>query len=332
MKITRNLSIKTKLLISFMIIVLLIAVTGFFGTFGMTNIQKDTEEIYSNNLQSINGIHLLKENLLDEISLVQNALIDENIDETNEALEIIETIKAQNIEYANAYSESSMSDDVKENGSSSKQVADKLYEEKQNSILNAIEQGKVVSEIGMIAQSIASIAEQTNLLALNANIEAARAGEHGKGFAVVSNEVRILAEQSAGYVKNIQNVVSNVQAAFDNLSGNSKDILYFINNNVKKDYDLLIEIGKKYENDAVYISDLSQNIASMSQELNASTEEVSAVAQNISENMKVTKNNSKEIQIGIEETNKAMEQVSIVAQNQAETAEKLTQLVLSFKI
>lgn len=70
----------------------------------------------------------------------------------------------------------------------------------------------------------------------------------------------------------------------------------------------------------------------MSQELNASTEEISAVVQTIAENMKDTKNNSGEIQIGIEETNKAMEQVARVAQDQAETAEKLTQLVLKYRL
>lgn len=570
MKIIGNLSIRTKLLTGFMIIAILIATTGFFGKFGMGNIEKNTEEIYNNNLQSINEIHLIKENLLDEISLVQNALIDKNIAKTNEALEILETIKAQNIEYVNSYSEGSMSDDtkktfddflssidkygsvqsnvlellknenyteasnkktelfearddmfkklnelieinqnlakeandsskenykitvnimhiilavgiilaiaiglilslyisntvknvlkfaealgdgnltyslesksndelgklvvglnhakekmkmvienilaqaqgvtasseelsatleemssnfqnidkntsgivknilgvnaiteelsstmeevnsgitqlatnstessqqsieikeratnIKENGHNSIQAAEKLYEEKQSNILESIEQGKVVSEISMIAQSIASIAEQTNLLALNANIEAARAGENGKGFAVVANEVKVLAEQSAGYVKNIQKVVSNVKAAFDNLSDNSKDILYYIDNSVRKDYDILIDTGEKYENDAAFISDLSQNIASMSEELNASTEEISAVVQTIAENMKDTKSNSEEILVGIGETNKAMEQVAVVAQEQAATAEKLTQLVLSFKI
>jgi methyl-accepting chemotaxis protein len=278
------------------------------------NIDQNTSGIVKNIL----GVNAITEELsltMEEVNSGINQLATNSTESSQQSIEIKERAT-----------------DIKENGFNSKEVADKLYEEKQNKILNAIEQGKVVSEIGMIAQSIASIAEQTNLLALNANIEAARAGEHGKGFAVVANEVKVLAEQSSGYVKNIQNVVSSVQAAFDNLSGNSKDILYYIDNSVKKDYDLLIDTGEKYENDAAFISDLSQNIASMSEELNASTEEISAVVQTIAENMKNTKHNSEEILIGIGETNKAMEQVSIVAQEQAITAEKLTQLVLNFKV
>ena len=64
MKIIRNLSIKTKLLTGFMTIALLIGVTGFFGKFGMTNIENNAKQIYSNNLQSIDEIHLIKENFL----------------------------------------------------------------------------------------------------------------------------------------------------------------------------------------------------------------------------------------------------------------------------
>jgi len=278
------------------------------------NIDKNTAEIVKN----INGINESTQELsstMDEVNSGITQLASSSTESSEQSIDIKERAT-----------------DIKEKGSNSKITADRLYEEKQHNILKAIEQGKVVSEIAIIAKSIAAIAEQTNLLALNANIEAARAGEQGKGFAVVANEVKVLAEQSAGYVKSIQTVVSNVQVTFDNLSTNSKDILYYIDNSVKKDYDLLIDTGDKYEKDAAFISDLSQNMASMTEELNASTEEISAVVQTIANNMKDTKNNSEEILVGIEETNKAIEQVSIVAQNQAATAEKLTQIVLSFKI
>lgn len=278
------------------------------------NIDKNTSDIVEN-IQKINSITEDLSVTMEEVNSGINQLASNSTESSQQSIEIKERAT-----------------DIKEKGSNSKNVADKLYGEKQNNILNAIEQGKVVSEISIIAKSIASIADQTNLLSLNASIEAARAGEHGKGFAVVADEVKVLAEQSADYVKNIQNVISNVQVTFDNLSDNSKDILDYIDNSVRKDYDLLIDTGIKYENDAAFVSDLSQNIASMTQQLNASTEEISSVVQIITDNMQNTKRNSEEILIGIGETNKAIEQVAIVAQQQAVTAEKLTQLVLNFKI
>ncbi len=221
---------------------------------------------------------------------------------------------------------------IKEQGIESKKIAEKIYEEKEIKIRKAIEDGKVVEQITVIARSIADIASQTNLLALNAAIEAARAGDQGKGFAVVAEQVKVLAEQSSEYVKSIQDVVMNVHGAVDNLSVNAQDILDFIATRVNADYDLLIETGEQYEKDAVYVSDLSQTIAAMSQELSASTEEITGVVQTIVGNMQDATHDSEEILASIEEVSKAMEQVAISTQNQAIVSEKLNSSVQNFKV
>lgn len=283
-------------------------------TCNVNNIDENTTYI----VKSIQEINTIAENLSTTITEVDNGVGQLASDASNSSEEAIQ-IKLRATK-------------TKNQGIESRKVTDTLYEEKENNIRKAIEKGKVVEEINVIAKSIADISEQTNLLALNAAIEAARAGEQGKGFAVVAEQVKILADQSASYVKNIQNVVSSVESAVYNLSDNSKGVLEFISGRVKKDYNLLFETGKAYEEDAVFVSDLSQSIAAMTQELNASTEEISEVVQTIAGNIKVTTDNATGILSNIDEVMKTMDQVAEMAQKQVNVAEQLNSAINEFKI
>lgn len=207
-----------------------------------------------------------------------------------------------------------------------------IYEERNANITKSIEEGKVVEEVGIMADSIADIAEQTNLLALNAAIEAARAGEHGRGFAVVAEEVRNLAEQSAETVSKIQVIVEQVQNAFKDLSENANDVITIMGSNVKKDYEDFFEVGVQYENDALLVNEFSGRIASASQAMAEAIEQVNGAIQNVSAAAQESAANSENVTEGMHETTAAIEEVATTAQDQASLAEKLNTMVQKFKI
>ncbi|TYO97357.1 methyl-accepting chemotaxis protein [Desulfallas thermosapovorans] len=158
--------------------------------------------------------------------------------------------------------------------------------------------GQQSSQIGEIINTITGIAEQTNLLALNAAIEAARAGEHGRGFAVVAEEVRKLAEQSAGaarkitgLIKDIQSGVNNAVAAMEQgvhevdegvaLSQTAGASLEQIIKAVEKNTRVINEVAeaaKQANNDTQQLSAANEQIASSIQQVSSATQELANIA------------------------------------------------------
>ena len=146
----------------------------------------------------------------------------------------------------------------------------------------ALEDAKVVEQIGVLADSILTITGQTNLLALNASIEAARAGEAGKGFAVVAEEIRVLAEQSKDAVANIQAVTENVNHAVRNLTSDSNRLLDFVDTDIVESFNNFEKMADDYNLDAAKINDLVSDFSATSEELVASITNITQAIDGIS--------------------------------------------------
>ncbi len=125
----------------------------------------------------------------------------------------------------------------------------------------ALEESRNVSKINGLTEEILTIAGQTNLLSLNASIEAARAGDAGRGFGVVADEIRNLADSSQKTAGNIQEISELVIGAVDKLSECAENIIKFMEEKVLGDYDGFAEATGRYYADADSVNEIVDKIA-----------------------------------------------------------------------
>ncbi|MDX1771954.1 MAG: methyl-accepting chemotaxis protein, partial [Planococcaceae bacterium] len=191
--------------------------------------------------------------------------------------------------------------------------------------------GKKSNEITSIIRTITDISEQTNLLALNAAIEAARAGEHGRGFAVVADEVRKLAEQSQKAAKEVTGIVSSIQHEVKAIVKQNHDGVQTVIRGVEVANETNSSLEKiMYQtNDTIQIIEKMVNqieqTLTYSQEVASSFVEVNQIAEN-------TAMNSETSAAAAEQGSAAMQEINASAVELSEQADQLRKVVNEFKI
>ena len=156
---------------------------------------------------------------------------------------------------------------LQKNATMSKETALKAYESTSTRLSQVIEESRSVEKIKALSDTILDISVQTNLLALNASIEAARAGEVGKGFAVVAESIRDLAGKSTTSANEIQAISKTIVVSVDSLTQSANDILDYLEKEVLKDYDSLVEVGESYSSDSQYLGQILRDFEDISQDL-----------------------------------------------------------------
>jgi len=151
-------------------------------------------------------------------------------------------------------------------------------------VLNsAIEDSKSVDKVNSLTNDILSISGQTDLLALNASIEAARAGDSGRGFMVVAEEIRLLAEDSKAAANRIQDINRVVTDAVHNLARNANNLVLYLNESILPELGNFVQSGVQYRENASYIENVMNEFTDKTDRLKHTMDEIASSINSITQ-------------------------------------------------
>ncbi len=185
-------------------------------------------------------------------------------------------------------------------------------------------------KVEQIIQLVGDIAEQTNLLALNASIEAARAGEHGKGFAVVAEEVRKLADESAGAVKGITQLIQTIQLDVQTVVGKMTEQVDIAQSEVAR----ISETTTAVDGMAEMVSEMASSIVEISEFVGKQLHNIERTAHQSQEVAAIAEQTSAgalEVQSATDEQVRSIEQIDQLSHVLKKQSEELYQKIQQFE-